>query len=242
MHFYPTKPLPRLPKGVTSDKYKGCDMQPLFVQAKLNTGYIPYDSKGACALDSMLAYAFSIAFHKFMGLSKSKQVHVFPLPVACLWQDKQGLPLWGTGDLLPIGDFYESNDYLHRRFPQQRAPYGKKLNVNQAAGRYKSMRTFHRVISTDSVGTVCIGDKAEIEKLLAFIPAIGKRINIGFGAISSWDVSVMDISLDDALNRVLTSRPIPIDYYETLPSSKLALRGWTPPYWHRMWHQECVIP
>jgi CRISPR type IV-associated protein Csf3 len=74
----------------------------------------------------------------------------------------------------------------------------------------------------------CVGNKAEVERLLSMVQYFGKASKRGCGFIDSWTVEAIDrFSWRDADGFAL--RPIPTD-----DDSVVGVRqGFTPPYWLR---------
>lgn len=157
------------------------------------------------------------------------------IPLACLWRDADGWPLWAATDLYPIGEATESRQWLHRRYPSHRAELGAKLKVNLAAGPYKEKRLpAIATVCTTWRGAALATDPAEVERLINTVPAIGSRTSAGFGSVHEWRVEPFDGDEDFILAR----RSVPIA--SGLRDGDAVLMPWTPPYWHAGLWSNCV--
>lgn len=87
---------------------------------------------------------------------------------------------------------YRERAYLIRRFPIELAVHHTKIrSVNLAAGAQKHHRIMYErgALVGDTIVFYCVGDKAEVAKLISLVSHIGARRAAGNGRVKHWDIS-----------------------------------------------------
>jgi len=211
----------------------------LLVTAYLATPYIPAPMGNEIHLDSLLGAALlqDLPAPVFFP---SHSAAVIPIPLALLWQSEAGLPLWAATPLVALGDSVVGREYWHKRYPSDRADLSSKRAALTSAGRWKEYRTPVNAVTGEKVSGICVGVKAEIERLLALITHVGKKGSIGYGRVGRWEVTMIPGESNDCL----IGRPVPLSCplgRGLLQGRFEPLIGWTPPYWYAPWHEPCLI-
>lgn len=221
-----------------ADRYASMDKQPLLIEARLTTPYVPVGSDNALHFDGILSQAVLTAHPcapQFNG-----QACIVPLPLDILWISPKGLPLWAASDMAP-SEQIAAREYWHKRYPSHRADFGAKMAAVTTAGRWKEYRVPLNAVRSDRSRAVAIGNKDEIDRLLKFISHIGKKGAAGYGRVSAWTVTALDA--DNPLDLVLASKAVPVECAAMmdLQGKYSPLKGWTPPYWYAPYHSACLI-
>jgi len=219
-----------------SVRYAAMEKQPLIITAELVTPIIHAEQAGT-HLDSILSFAALTALP--MQSEFGDGACVVPLPLHLAFVSAQGLPLWACTPLMPK-ESVEGREYWHKRYPTQRADFGSKQLANTSAGRWREYRVPLRTDSTSALHALCIGNQAEIERLLAYVSHIGKKGTQGFGRVARWTVTPAAHEVND----VLAMRAVPVEYFAGRPPVGVMSpsRAWTPPYWFAPWWSACMVP
>lgn len=85
----------------------------------------------------------------------------------------------------------------------------------------------------------CHGDYDHIKYLLDFLPGLGKKVDVGFGAISKIDVEKIDKD-KSIINDGKAMRPIPVELLESYSDAYPSV--FIPPYWNRVNTRLCAPP
>ena len=138
----------------------------------------------------------------------------------------------------------EAKDYWNKRYDNDMSDFVTfkgRGTVNNLAGAYKA---YHQPVFYRSalwVRWFCVGDKAEIIRLLSTCTNIGKKPAQGWGRVARWEVeSVSDdwsIWKDGKLMRGIPAFEKPADYF-----GNIALYGVRPSYWDRRNQIMVVLP
>lgn len=152
--------------------------------------------------------------------------YVLPVPLRLVWTDPETeMPLWAANHFQPIGGSVKSVMYWHRRMIRGdlgHVPGGRRPKVDGRAGRYKEIRMPLPTENAKRWAADCIGDPAEIARLLERCVALGKR---RLARVLQWHVVPID-------GEFRFTRPVPAAYLGASPEgSSLRYCGWTPPYW-----------
>lgn len=165
--------------------------------------------------------------------------YVLPVPLRLVWTDPDtDMPLWAANHFRPVGGSVKSVHYWHRRMIRPdlgHVPGKRRPKVDGRAGRYKEIRMPLPTENARRWAADCIGDPAEVARLLERCVALGKR---RLARVLQWHVVPID-------GEFRFTRPVPAGYVGT-PQDGASLRygGWTPPYWPgvpecQAW---CVVP
>lgn len=188
-------------------------------------------------LASLLAWA-SAGHQVLPSMQETGPVPV-PIPLARLWTDEYGKPLWAATDIYPISDVIEGREYLHKRYPSQRANLGRKMKINTAAGQFKERRKPIKTIVAREWRAALIMDNDcepdDIQQLLDDVRSIGPHGAAGYGAVHEWRVELADI--DPAF--IVERRNVPARA-QLATGTAAPLRPWCPPYWYSPWWEDCV--
>ncbi len=215
--------------------------EPLIVTAETPAGYVASDPWSP-ALDSILAYAVlreQLGWETFaLGSTGCGALVEAALPLGR--EEHAGLWWWQCS--MPLAETVLSHRvYQHRRadfltFPERLAPGMRRIETK--AGPFKQYRIPHTVRLAPRVQWHVIGDRADIERLLRRIPAIGARRGSGLGAVTRWTVAPGG---DAATARLL--RPLPEAFARE--HGRDGLRIWwgiRPPGWAPEHKTTCLNP
>lgn len=206
-------------------------MEPLQVTVRTFT---PVASNDPVALDGVLAYAMVTEAMKGRPFPQSGGPFWQPLPLK-LDRLVNQLPLWTSTDFFPTA-LHKRLTHIHRRTADN--PYAilglvhtlhakrPRRLPSSAAGPYMDYRVPERRYVADRWTATCIGNRPEIERLLAMVQYFGKGGKRGCGFVQDWQVeSIERFNWRDAEGYAL--RPIPVQ-----DQDRIGVRqGFTPPYW-----------
>ena len=217
---------------------------PLQVTAHLAAGYAASDDWSP-ALDGILAYWImrerSGDDFAVQCSDPANMVPIEGLPLMReVWQEQTwwlaASPLAET-----VARYYR---YYHRRFDDEAAAhylpegFGRVLT---AAGPYKSSRLRHVVRVAPAVVWHCIGNAAEIERLLKRCRHIGRGYSSGLGVVTKWEVTPAGAEWPATAHAACFRRPLPADYAERYGIAGMRLPwGLRPP--GRLGRVDCVMP
>lgn len=221
------------------DRY---DLEPLRVRATLRTGilcdrYLP--------LDGVLLYqahrdALGRQDATIPGEYSAQGISTLPLaiehPGRRNWYYRCSWAQWSHS--------VEGTDYWNKRFDSQFADlvdFGRrrgKVIIEQ--GQYKAyhMPVFYRAGLW--VEWYCVGDRAEIERLLCTVMHLGKKASQGWGRVSQWHIQPwpQDWSIWRGAQLM---RGVPMQDAGSGPHD-LLLYGIRPSYWKRSNQMPLVMP
>jgi len=216
-------------------------MRPLKITAILENPKV-VSTDGYLPLDSMLAWAWIRKHYPDrIGTDSAKVDLIVPeLPLQRVIQ--HGGWFW-VCSFAYFKKLDERIEYWHKRFDADLACkyMGKKKGaVNVKSGRYKAYRMPIVVNITDKLEWFCVGDEAEVRKLLLGITGIGKKCSQGYGLVRDWRVEQIkeDYSIvgpEGQLMRSVYELPVVKRGIYALPEKVKAYRkahyGLRPPYW-----------
>lgn len=190
-------------------------LTPLLVTAHTPAGYASNDHWSP-SLDGIIAFwqlREQLGEEEF-ALGMTGQRPLTPPDDLPLARESFG-PDWWWLCSSPIRDLQaEYLHYYHRRFdalPAERfADTGRSGRVAVSSGPYKNYRIARTVHVAPAVSWHCIGDQAEITRLLRRCSAIGSGVGSGMGRVTRWTVT--EDQADEALARYY--RPLPAGYAE----------------------------
>lgn len=215
-------------------RYAALECAPLRITLRLRPGgrLAGYDPLN---LDNLLARLVVVEATAGRGLPPSDEPYCLPVPLRCLWRSPEGLPLWGATVFSPLGPNGPDVAYWHKR-AQTGVWTGTKtgrFGIASTAGRWMERRVPLPTVVCDTWTADCVGNAAEIARLLALCGFVGKRRTNGFGEVETWAVEPL---AEFALVRDgRLTRPVPAAAVELLgherPEDEPAPVGWTPPEW-----------
>lgn len=203
---------------------------------------------GLIHLDGLLAAAKIIKEEGYRGLEKreaemrEKEPDFIELP----------LEIWRENIYRASAGFYDGVEGVatyHKKWDEEYDDLvdfeGRRAKIRVGVGFYKSYSLKNRYISAEKMIFFARGDKDEIEKLLEYLPAIGKRRAEGYGIIREWKIE--PISEDKSIQfKGHIMRAIParlVMELETAPTSmRMAHITYRPPYFYTRWAERCLIP
>jgi hypothetical protein len=117
----------------------------------------------------------------------------------------------------------------------------KKIRIG--SGEFKRYDIPMPYTSAEEIIFYANGNKAEIERLLAYIPSIGKKRTQGYGNIRTWQVDQSEHDWSIVKDGV-PMRPIPISEATlfNLECDVEMFFAYRPPYWHRKNMTRCFMP
>lgn len=219
-------------------------MQPLEITAELMSGFASSDPWSP-AIDGIIGYQFmreqlgdeefSITCHR---LDLQRPIHGLPFGV-----EAYGDHWWYQCSFPHYRSVAEVTRYTHRRFDAKHAEKywgtpGKSGKVLVAAGPYKNARMKVHQHITPRLTWYCIGDKSEIERLLARVTHVGAKIGAGFGRVRRWTVSPADC---EEKARFCRSLPVEFAAKRGIEGQEM-LWGIRPPVRHPDNRTQCIMP
>jgi CRISPR type IV-associated protein Csf3 len=184
-------------------------MIPLKITAELFNGFAANDPFSP-AIDGILAYwhcRLTMGDDEFIeaqstgNLSTVENLQLAKTKFGDDWWYQCSLPIYKT--------HAEHQHHFHRRFDAFHAETrcDKQGKIETRCAPYKSTRMAVRLIVTRKVVWHVVGDKSEIESLLAHCHAIGAKTGSGYGRVKRWSVQ---IGGDESLARI--HRALPVNY------------------------------
>lgn len=216
------------------DRYEGLQGEPLCITLYLRPGgrIAGYDPLN---LDNLLARCVVDEATAGMGLPNEPGAYRLPVPLKCLWRSQQGYPLWAATPFYPVSDCVADVAYWHKRAQSGQFTRTKsgRFSIRATQGRWMERRVPLPTQVCDIWQATCIGDAAEIARLLQPLSHVGKRRSSGFGEVLRWEVGPGAFVLvrDGRLTRAMPALALPELVPGRLPVEQPAPVGWTPPQW-----------
>lgn len=116
--------------------------------------------------------------------------------------------------------------------------------ISDSIGLYRAYR-IPAVIRTVKDGIVtfwAMGHRAEVEKLLSYIPALGKKPAAGYGIIDRFSVDDCDEDYSLIHPEYGLMRPVPVDDGAVYDGYPIFQYGVKPPYWKQKNWRLCYVP
>jgi len=176
------------------------------------------------------------------GLPDNPDCYDIPLPLKCLWRNRNGWPLWAASYFWPESETLQWSMVQHKRAISGRWSAGrgkdKKLALNKASGKHKEKRmpVPAETSVTGRYTATAIGHFETVCGLLENVVQLSGRRGIGMGAIDHFEVSVVDY-VDPLVTGDKLARAIPFEAISILPKhvrivdNYVPSVGWTPPQW-----------
>lgn len=219
-------------------------MESMRIRADLQHGYVSSDPWSP-SLDGILAYvvmrerlgdeAFVTSAARTMAL---RPVEGLPLEVVSYGE------LWWYAASSPrvIGKAAVRQAFFHRRFDDQHEQFlaDKVGKVLTAAGPYKASRLADMHVICGGLEWSAVGDRREIERLLARVTAIGGARSRGYGSVARWSVEPAGPESRLSAHR---QRPLPVVYADKHGVTG-AVMSWhlVPPARAPASRADCVMP
>jgi CRISPR type IV-associated protein Csf3 len=204
----------------------------LRIEATLQSPIVLYDP---IFLDSILTLAVHISQGRYESPINFEDIIYVDIPL------EKCRDVWCASAGMFVSR--ESKEVWHKKFASEYEEMidfaGNKEAIVTGNGPYRSYAMPLIVSSTPRVIWFARGDKVEVEKLLTYITALGKKRAIGYGQIAKWVVT--EIENDRSITMPGgVSRHIPTDYGD-YPNNKRSV-SYKPPYWDRRYFVECYLP
>ena len=222
------------------EKYRGIVQQGMKVEAVLTDRLITTEP---VTLDGLLAWAVVQEAQNEAGeripFQEREDIAFLPLPLKRLWSDEAGGPLWCASFFIP--DEVDSDvEYFHKRAPdghRTKSKHPESFGVKGVTGRWAERRTPFPVTIARKLEAWCLGDVAEVRRLLQYVTHVGKKTAEGFGIVREWIVEPVDVGERDCLIRDgKLARNIPAGYGGIEIEAPSELLGWAPPYWNKAYY------
>jgi len=117
--------------------------------------------------------------------------------------------------------------------------------VNTVATWTKSYRLPVRVRLVERVAWFCVGDAADLERLLLRVPCLGKKRSIGYGRVREWRIEPVAADWSwyvKTPHGQLLMRPLPVAEVLGLIGYKADFAAVCAPYWHPSRYAEVLTP
>lgn len=208
--------------------------EPLKITASLTSPYVSTDYIFFDALISSAVWQDAMQ-DKAYNISENK-TDIFQIP----------LPLKQIGTKEP---FYAASIGFPKQAIEGTARWRKqtdlesKKKIRIGSGEYKRYDMPMPYTSAEEIVFYANGNKGEIERLLQYIPGIGKKRTQGYGNVRSWQVEQSEHDWSVVKDGV-PMRPIPVS--EAIPFNlKCDVTMYfsiNPPHWHRKNMTRCFMP
>src|SRR3990172_3671208 len=196
-------------------RIKDISRRPLSVTVRCDT---PIASNDPVALDGILAWAVVAEGFQGRPFPQGGGPYWQPLPLR-LEKRIDGLPLWQSTDFIP-NELHKRMTHIHRRTSDN--PYAMPALIETSgdkrprrfprsdSGPYMDYRVPERRYVAESWTAFCVGNQAEVERLLSTIQYFGKGSKRGCGFVGEWVVETCD-AFSFRNNRGEALRPIPVE-------------------------------
>lgn len=199
--------------------------EPLKITAVLTSPYVSTDYIFFDALVSSAVWQDCMKDKAFNTPENKTDVFYIPLPLKLIGTKE---PFYSAS----IGFPKQAIEGISRWRKHTDIESKKKIQIG--SGEFKRYDMPMPYTSTEEIVFYANGNKAEIERLLDYIPSIGKKRTQGYGNVRKWQVEQSDHDWSIVRDGV-PMRPIPIS--EAAPFNLKCdvemLFAVRPPYWHR---------
>jgi len=226
--------------------------RPFRVRARLASPFVLNDQ---VTLDSLLAYAVVReemgADYWDQGVDATKPECLMRPPLPLKKTHTRGnsgnrASVWhGSACIVPENS---ARDLVRLKKHWDAAPQNERMvdytgrgKIDTKAGPFKSWVMPHMTVSTPIVSWNGCGDATETLRLLrAFLPAIGKKRNAGYGLVRQWDVEATEVDASIVSVEGRIARPVPIPLDKVSLYTDVALQTYQPPYFLRQDARVCA--
>lgn len=230
-----------MPTSTSHRRARQASYVPLCITAALRCGVI---SDGLLPIDAMLYYALhrdTRPGERWLALPRQSARIAEPedvplvLPIKRLdgstreWYYAASCARWPS-------EMADGTDYWTKRTDSRYADLvTTRARVPISGGRYRAYRMPVSYRHALTVSWCVVGEPTEIRRLLQLVTHLGKKTEMGWGAVASWTVATSDDdwSVRDASGRL--TRPVP-------DADGGVLYGFRPPYWHPRNQTPCRLP
>ena len=224
---------------------------PLKITAYLEDGRIN-SADGVMMFDAILYHAWFLKFHPevFLDQLESSFNGYIGLPLRHLPGNRYEA---SKGVFVELGQAIEHYNKRPDFFASDKIKYleNAKGIISDSVGPYRAYRVpqLVRTVKDGKVVFFAVGHKAEVEELLSYIPAIGKKPSMGWGTVNRWEVEEIAENFATWHPVFGLMRPIEVDQVESVPElaahkdrypiMRYAIK---PPYWKPKNIRVCYVP
>lgn len=202
-------------------------------------------SDGIIMLDAILYHAWYLkhAPHVLEGLYNVEQISYVGLPLKQLENNR-----WAASKGV-YKEIANQIEYYNKRpdfFAGDKIDYldMDKGLISDSVGLYRAYRNpqLIRTVKDGIITFFAVGHKKEIQELLNLMIGVGKKISMGFGIVSKWDVEEIeeDYTTEHPIYGLM--RPIEVDKSDKAYSSPIMEYAIKPPYWKAANRRLCYVP
>lgn len=156
--------------------------------------------------------------------------------------------LWGWCASAVVAEWEKYGKCEYRRKPNNRMYAelytGNTINTGSGSAKAYDIALPTRTPRGYELVWYAVGDKKRVIELLSLVPAVGKKVNTGYGTVEEWIVQEIsdDISIVD---RGVLMRTIPVHLFDQLGlhgHSTMKEAAFRPPYTHSSRIAMCMVP
>ncbi len=208
--------------------------EPLKITASLTSPYVSTDYIFFDALISSAVWQDMMQNKAFDVSENKSDTFYIPLPIEQI----------GTKE-----SFYSASIGFPKQAVEGTARWRKQTDIESkkkiriGSGEFKRYDMPMPYTSAEEIVFYTNGNKLEIERLLAYIPGIGKKRTQGYGNVRAWQVEQSEHDWSIVKDGV-PMRPIPVSeaMLFNLKCDVEMFFAYRPPYWHRKNMTRCFMP
>lgn len=225
-------------------------MRPLLVTARLANAL----AGDAPRLDALLEWVMSLHHHKAVpGYKITRDGPPPPLGALPISMARRTLGPWPVAvcsDPIYGETAAETVEHVTKKLAVEHAGAlrpNARLVVSTTNSWTKSYRLPLRIRQVDRVRWFAVGERDGIRRLLKQVPALGKKVSIGYGRVVEWTVERVEEDYSwyapSEAGPVLMATLPTGDWLPTnLVGARRDFRSCCPPYWHLARMTEVVVP
>jgi len=224
-------------------------MEPLRIEALLSNRMAA--PRTPIHLDALLAYAQVKTYFDPDEAGTEDYFRVLGNQIPVARHEAQGDWFFKASVFMPVGPVSHSSEFFTQRMDQEGLVAGIKscsvklkkrpddprnkpenlplhgAKIDVVRGVYRNMLGFYGVTEADRYQAFCVGDREEIESLLAsgHVNHLGPRRGTGYGAIAAWRVIPDESALERCYDRVR--------HIQLTPDDQPVVSPIRPPYWDK---------
>ena len=217
---------------------------PLKVTAHMLDGRFS-SADGVIMLDSILYHAWFIkhAPHVLEGRYRPEDIGFVGLPLKQLegnrWAASKGV--------------YEQTDSVIEHYNKRPDFFaGDKLDylgmdkglISDSVGLYRAYRNpmLIRTVKDGIITFFAVGHKDEVLELLNLMVGMGKKVSMGYGVVTKWEVEDIDADYTTWHPKYGLMRPIEVEKSDKHYDAPIMQYGVKPPYWKPKNLRLCYVP
>ena len=135
----------------------------------------------------------------------------------------------------------DSKNVYYKRFDEDNEYFADTKKIKIGSGKYKNYANTLKVTDVAEIVFYAKGNKSEIERILSWVYALGKKESQGYGIIREWSVEKVD-EIIDFLNPEKPLRPLPLEIFSNGFNNKnRKLVAYKFPYWYNGNKKLCYV-